>query len=232
MILHTIYRIVIAPQRSTWIELLNIEFYDYFIICLFLFYDRFYRSFAFLRLCLLLLFFLLFCYEIFTLVRLGTFLLLFFSRFVLVKIKNSSHTRRNPEGKEKNLCEMEQCNFNWCLFLYDFYQTNHKIRFSLFWIKACGKSIIKDFTSYIVVWFKRLCLRESVALHVWGGNNNNKSSNSGRNNNNSREQKETLTIPQHSRMLCTRYKIRYVCLIWSNEIKKISFNLRFDDLDC
>lgn len=31
----------------------------------------------------------------------------------LAKIKKSSlNTRRNPEVKEKNLCELEQCNFN------------------------------------------------------------------------------------------------------------------------
>lgn len=34
-------------EESTWMKLLNIEFYDNFIICLFLFYDRFYRSFGF-----------------------------------------------------------------------------------------------------------------------------------------------------------------------------------------
>lgn len=35
-------------RRSSYkIKLLNIDFYDYFIICLFLFYDRFYRSFDF-----------------------------------------------------------------------------------------------------------------------------------------------------------------------------------------
>ena len=54
-------------------------------------------------------------------------------------------------------------------------------------------------------------------LNVWGRNNN-KKNNSGRNNNNSREQKESLTVPELSRVLCTQFsrcKIRVVCLIWS-----------------
>lgn len=87
------------------------------------------------------------------------------------------------------------------------------------------------------MWFKRLCMRASASVACMRGRNNNKKNNSGRNNNNSREQKETLTVPERSRAPCTqfsssslRYKIRYVCLIWSNEIKKQqqrkeSFNL-------
>lgn len=81
--------------------------------------------------------------------------------------------------KEKNsFCESGQCKFNWCLFLYDFYQTNHKIRFSLFWIKACGRSIIKYkyHRLYIIhcilscdlsvcVWERE---RPKLVAHVWG----------------------------------------------------------------
>lgn len=100
-------------------ELLNIEFYDYFIICLFLFYDRFYRSLAFyVGLC-----FTGSSLVIFTLARLGTFRLLLFLFLVYVprvyfffsgKLKNLSHTlfsstsedQKPRRKKEKNLCEM------------------------------------------------------------------------------------------------------------------------------
>lgn len=137
-----------------------------------------------------------------------------FQQLFLPLSKNLSRTTfgepSETQKKSKNLSELAQCNFNWCLYRNDFYQTNHKIRFSLFWIKACGKSIIKNkyhrlYIIYCVVWFKvRLCMRASKArLHVFERNSNKNSNNSGRNN--SRwESKETLTVPEHSRTLGTR----------------------------
>lgn len=66
-------------------------------------------------------------------------------------------------------------------------------------------------------------MRASKRLNVWGRNNN-KNSNSGRNNN-SRERKKP-SQSQNARECCVhkirvsfteRYKIRYVCLVWSKK---------------
>lgn len=174
---------------------MNIEFYDYFIICLFLFYDRFYRSFGFYD--SVPAFFLLFGSDFYSRTSGDVFLTVssaftaysstfqfFFGRFSNQKLITNDFRGASETQKSKNLSELAQCNFNWCLYRNDFYQTNHKIRFSLFWIKACGKSIIKNkyhrlYIIYCVVWFKsRLCMRAAKAhLHVFERNSNKNSNN-------------------------------------------------------
>lgn len=96
----------LSPSSSTGIKLLNIEFYDNFIICLFLFYDGFYRSSGFfLWLCLPILFFsprFSWWDVIFFLARLGTFFRnCFIGDFcVLFPVKSKTHHNTSEETQK------------------------------------------------------------------------------------------------------------------------------------